>query len=259
MYPVSLLESYILVVAWNESVFMSTIFDFYTVIFLGIAVVVLYQLYSLLGWRTERDESRNLGTASPDVQAREKEDRMKLKGVGLSPSSVSPSAKDWGEFAASGTALSKAFDQFFSFCGQFSPAEFLEGARKAYEAIVLDFYRGNKEGFRGLLAPAVYATFCDAIDARAPEEKEQPRFTSLRIDQASIIDGWLEGQTGFLTVRFVSRMFSRSTANPGDPEHSAEEKDSTASAGKKVVDLWTFSRDLSLSDPNWTLVTTENS
>jgi len=133
----------------------------------------------------------------------------------------------------------------------FNALRFIEGARAAYEMILMAFETGDKETLRPLLAADVYESFEGAIDSR----KEQglsvdARFIGLR--SSKISDARLDAATDTLRVdvRFDAEMIvavrnADGEIVEGDPEMV-----------RRMNDLWTFERTLGTDDPSWTLVET---
>ena len=71
------------------------------------------------------------------------------------------------------------------------------------------------------------------------------------IDKAVIEDAQLRGTTGQIVVRFNSKLVTLTrdkagTVIDGNPDRVSN-----------IVDLWTFARETTSRDPNWTLVATE--
>ena len=131
----------------------------------------------------------------------------------------------------------------------FDPAQFLEGARGAFEMIVGAFAGGDKTRLRPLLSDEVYTPFSAAIDERAgARETLETRIVGLK--RLDIVEAALTGRTARITVKFVSDQINVLRAHDGsvvdgDPEHPVEK-----------TDFWTFTRDTRSSDPNWTLEAT---
>lgn len=148
------------------------------------------------------------------------------------------------------TPLGQALSRICAASGQDSTAAFLDGARQAYETILVAFAAGNLTPARHLLNPDVAATFDAAIRARAERgEVMQMMFIGLRA--ADVIDADFDGALAHVDLRFVVQMVSvvRNQAGQvvsGDP--------------RRVVDLaeiWSFERDTAAPDPAWLLVATD--
>ena len=192
------------------------------IIFAGLAVIVLYQLYTVLGRRVGRQpgEAAAAETASSAVSGPERLAEQTDDGVELT-----------------GLAAVKAKDPSFDL------ARFLGGSRSAYEMIVKAFAAGDKEALGNLLAPPVLAGFATAIDQRTVEGRtEVVEFTQAPradLERADVVDGDLAQ----LTVRFLAEFRSRTKGPEGEGVDD-----------RRTAELWTFERRLQSRDPNWLLV-----
>ena len=110
----------------------------------------------------------------------------------------------------------------------FDAPKFLAGAREAYSRIVTAFIQGNREEFRPLLSPDVFAAFDAGIAART-----EPAAALVKLQDARITGSALHGRQAEITVAFTAEF-----------------------ATGAVVDVWTFERNLDSADPNWVLVAT---
>ncbi|WP_309090253.1 TIM44-related membrane protein TimA [Phenylobacterium sp.] len=192
------------------------------IIFAGLAAIVLYQLYSVLG--------RRVGRQPEDQPAAEA-----ARG-GVRP--VEPPIEPVDEgVALTGLAAVKALDPTFDV------SRFLGGAKSAYEMIVRAYAEGDRATLRNLLAPDVLASFEAAIDQREAEGRTETVefFHAPRADLEKADVG--PGDMGRVTVRFLAEFRSRSKGPEGE-----------AVDDRRTAELWTFERNLKSRDPNWTLV-----
>ena len=195
---------------------------FVIVIFALLAAVVLYNLYAVLGRRIGRQP-----TDQPETPA-----------VGAMGERALPPAETTAQdVELAGLAAVKARDPAFDI------EKFLEGARSAYQLIVKAFATGDRTTLTGLLAPQVMASFEAAMAAREAEGRsESIEFVhSPRVD---VEDSNVEGDVARIRVRFLGEFTSRAKA--ADGEETSDER--------RTAETWTFERDLSTRDPNWTLV-----
>jgi predicted lipid-binding transport protein (Tim44 family) len=131
----------------------------------------------------------------------------------------------------------------------FNAQHFINGAKSAYEMIVLAFANGDRRALRDLLSTEVFDSFEAVIkDREKHEQKTETRFVS--IDKAELVGAEMRDRTAQLTVRFVSQMISvtrdkAGTIVDGNPDKVAD-----------ITDVWTFARDITSRDPNWKLVGT---
>ncbi|WP_137126703.1 Tim44/TimA family putative adaptor protein [Roseomonas sp. HF4] len=130
----------------------------------------------------------------------------------------------------------------------FDPTAFLGGAEGAFRMIVDAFARGDRATLRDLLSDDAYAGFEGAIAAR--EQAGETQRTELRsIQDMAIEEADLRGTVADVTVRIVSDQVNLTIASDGSISAGAE-------AVTEITDLWTFQRDLAVSDPTWKLVGT---
>ena len=134
----------------------------------------------------------------------------------------------------------------------FSVTEFVQGARGAYEMIVMGFERGDLGGIKPFLADDVFQTFVDVVASREDQGlKIEAEFVGVR--ETSVVDVRFDKDTNLaeVTMRFVGELTSvvRDRGGDiveGDPNHIKRQKDT-----------WTFARTMGANDPNWQLVATD--
>jgi predicted lipid-binding transport protein (Tim44 family) len=127
---------------------------------------------------------------------------------------------------------------------------FLQGATLAFHKIVEAYANGNVAALEKLLEGPLLETFEDAIVKRKKSKKSLEVDIS-RIVSAEVIDKREEDGKADITVRIVSEQClvtrdAKGRVLEGDPDRYAE-----------VTDIWTFSRPLSSSNPNWKLIATQ--
>lgn len=198
-------------------------FKYLELIIFGVfAAVVLYQLYAVLGRRIGRQPEDN--PASPAPAGR--------KAEPLTP----PNAVEPDGPAPTGVAAVRSRDP------NFEVGRFLDGARQAYEMIVIAFAAGDRETLKNLLAPGVAESFNAAIDAREAEGRTE-KVEFLHAPRADLESAAVENDVARVVVRFLGEFRSRSTGPEGE-----------AVDDRRTAELWTFERNLKSRDPNWTLV-----
>jgi predicted lipid-binding transport protein (Tim44 family) len=231
-------------------------FDFGTIFFLIAAVVIFFQLRNVLGRRTGNERP----PFDPYTAARTREKDAAPAAPGTEnvvslPKKRSPGTDDEAykavdAVAKPGTDLNKGLRAIRDADQNFDPKTFVEGAKMAYEMIVMAYADGDRKTLKNLLSKEVYDGFVSAISEReSRSEKIQSSFVG--IDKAEIVSAEMKGNEAHITLRIVSELIS-ATRNgageviDGDPETVAE-----------VKDVWTFARDARSRDPNWKLVATE--
>lgn len=192
------------------------------IIFAGLAAIVLYQLYSVLGRRVGRQPEDTPATEAARAGVRPAERPLEPPEEGVT---------------LSGLAAVKARDPAFDV------SHFLSGAKGAYQMIVKAFSEGDRATLKNLLAPPVMASFDAAIAARESEGRTEtveflhtPRADLEKADLAP-------GDLARMTVRFLAEFRARSKGPEGE-----------AVDDRRTAELWTFERNLKSRDPNWTLV-----
>ncbi len=228
--------------------------DFVTLFFLVAAVLIFLQLRSVLGRRTGNEKppfdpfSARDKAGNPDASA----DNGKV--VTLPRREPGEGGEDAfapiDAVAPAGSALNAALRDIARTDPSFNPKEFLNGARMAYEMIVMAFADGDRKTLKGLLSREVYEGFDAAITEREKRgEKAESNFVS--IDKADLTAVELKGKAAQVTVAFVSQLISVTRDAQGNVV------DGSADQVSEVNDIWTFARQLGSRDPNWLLVATE--
>jgi predicted lipid-binding transport protein (Tim44 family) len=230
------------------------VFDIYTIIFLALAVFIFLRLRSVLGQRTGSERSPYDVAPTKDAGPAGKSNVVPIPGLGAPPAAAPltdvPAADRWKGFAEPETVAAKGLDAIAAATPGFNIAHFIDGARSAYEMIVLAFAQGDRRTLRDLLSPEVLEGFEAAIRGRETRgEAMETRFVS--IDKASLENAEVKGRTAQITLRFVSQIVSATRDKAGNVV------DGNADQVTDVTDVWTFARDTSSRDPNWKLVATE--
>ena len=205
--------------------------QFQILLFAGIAVFVLFQLYNVLGKKVGRQPQDDARTTVLPTAAEPTPVRPALDAITLA--------------AISGL---RARDP------QFDPQKFLDGSRQAYETIVRGYASGDRAALKPLLAPAVMDSFEHGIVARETRgESEQVEF--LHAVRADLESATAEGDKAIAKVRFLAELRSKITppegeATPGAPGEPRIEE-------RRTAEHWTFERTLGAADPNWVLARVE--
>jgi predicted lipid-binding transport protein (Tim44 family) len=133
----------------------------------------------------------------------------------------------------------------------FSVSKFLQGARGAYEMILMAFETGDLAKVRQFLAPEVLASFEQVVaERRARGLTVTSEFIGLRelgLDGATFDRATNEAE---VTVRFVGELISAARDADGNVVEG------NPKASRKQRDVWTFARRMGSNDPNWQLVAT---
>lgn len=128
---------------------------------------------------------------------------------------------------------------------------FLDGAKQAYEMILLAFEHGDKKRLRSLLADEVFEDFALIIDERSRKKLVvDARFVGIRSAKIERIAFDKSARRAEIAVRFSAELItsvrdSKGKLVEGDPKSI-----------RRQTDTWIFERIFGNQYPNWTLVET---
>lgn len=237
---------------------MQDSFDVTTIVFLALAVFVIWRLRSVLGQKTGHERPpldpfarRETDATRPAAGAPDNVVRLPSPNGAAPPAAPAKPDRDrWAGLAEPNSAIARGLDEIVRVEPQFDARGFVEGAKSAYEMIVTAFAHGDRKALKTLLAKEVYDGFERAIAEREGRgEKAETTFVS--IDKAELAAVENRNNVAQVTVRFLSKLITatRDAAGKvidGSPETVVD-----------VTDVWTFARTLGSRDPNWQLVATE--
>ena len=221
--------------------------DLATVIFAIVALFVAFKLRSVLGMRSD-DKPPTPGLGAPLRRAPAPAPAPPTAPILPSPVAA-PSPERW-----KGGAEPEAWpglDAVATADPTFNAADFLAGAKMAYDMIVHAFAAGDSQTLRGLMGPEAFANFDAAIRARAAAGQVMTT-TVVSIDDAKIVAAGVNGTTAQVGVRFAAKLASATRDAAG------KVVDGSATDVADHLDLWTFDRDLRSRDPNWRLIETHS-
>ncbi|MBP1851843.1 putative lipid-binding transport protein (Tim44 family) [Rhizobium halophytocola] len=214
--------------------------------------MIFLQLRSVLGRRT--------GNEKPPVEPYSARDAAKAAPVGEDSKVVTLPKRepvdDEERFAAIDAyapppaELNGSLREVIAADPDFTPKDFLKGARMAYEMIVMAFSEGDRKTLKNLLSKDVFEGFAQAINERE-SRGESVKSTFVGIEKADIIRAAVRENEVQVTVRIISQLIQATHDQDGklvdgDPDTVSE-----------VNDIWTFMRDTRNRDPNWKLIATE--
>lgn len=155
------------------------------------------------------------------------------------------------DYAEPGSATAQALTAMKAAEPSFGVGDFLNGAKSAYEMILMAFERGDLTDVRPFLSEPVAAAFQAVIDARAAKgHTVQAQYIGTRDTALAGADFDPATGTGEVTVRFVGELIAATR----DAQGNVVEGD--PKAARKQRDTWTFARRMGQDDPNWQLVAT---
>ncbi len=205
----------------------------------GIAIFLILRLRGVLGTR-EGFEKPTL-----PAQAEKRRPRPEFEVIEGGPD------RDITDHVPEGSDTAKALYAMKGADSSFNLSEFLQGARGAYEMILMAFENGDLESVKPFLSDDVHEAFAEVIAAREREGlKVEATFVGL--GEITVRDASFEPATreGEIAVRFTGELtyVVRNIAG--------EIVEGSTSEIKRQRDVWTFGRVMGNDDPNWKLVAT---
>lgn len=225
--------------------------DFITLFFLVAAVLIFLQLRSVLGRRTGSEKPPFDPYSARETTKAPASDDSKVVTLPRRDVSEEDRFAEIDAVAKPGTPLNDGLRDLLKADSSFNPREFLNGARMAYEMIVMAFADGDRKTLKGLLSKEVYDGFDAAISDREAKG-DVVKSTFVGIDKADLTHASVKDDEEQITVRIVSQLISATY----DKDGGVVEGDQESVA--EVTDIWTFARDVRSRDPNWKLVATES-
>lgn len=222
-------------------------------IFAAIAAFLIYRLNSVLGARHGDERQR------PNPFAKSEQKPAEAKVQPLRPAPPPMPALQQGapadlidESANAEGRIGQGLDEIRAADPFFDLNSFMQGARYAFELVVKAYARGDLPALQPLVSPHLYADFAAGVKARGAAGLT-PELIIHRIKGAHVTDAHLGGTMAYVTVDFEveETSFTRDAAGQiveGNPD-----------AILTIRDVWTFTRDTRVTDPNWILIETKAS
>ena len=205
----------------------------------GVAIFLILKLRSVLG---PRDGFEKPPIPLEDVRPRVRRDFEVIEG--------GPD-RDITDHVPEGSDSARALAEMKKAEPSFAVGPFLQGARGAYEMILVAFEKGELDRIRPFLSDDVEASFAEAI-AQRERDGLTIEASFLGIKELVLHDATFTPETRFaeIAVRFVADQTYVVRNKAGEiVEGSPREV-------KKTRDTWTFARQMGSDDPNWQLVAT---
>lgn len=205
----------------------------------GIAIFLILKLRSVLG---TRDGFEKPPVPLEDVRPRVRRDFEVIEG--------GPD-RDITDHVSDGSDAARALADMKRAEPAFAVGPFLQGARGAYEMILMAFEKGELDRIRPFLSDDVEASFAEAI-AQRESDGLTVEASFLGIKELTLHDATFNPDSRFaeIAVRFVAdQTYVVRNKAGGIVEGSPREV-------KKTRDIWTFARQMGSDDPNWQLVAT---
>ena len=205
------------------------------IIFAVIAILLVLRLRSVLGQRNGFEQTQN----------ERRIDEFNHTENDNDPTVVHPQPAEDKAAPVYGLDALRKLDRHFD------EKEFLVGAKAAFEMILTAYAEGDITQLKRLLGYELLESFTNSIQSRT-KAQESLSIQIEKIIEISILNISVTNQIASISVHFHSeqiRIAKDRNDNPIEPEESGL---------AEFTDIWTFERDLTLSDPNWKLVETES-
>lgn len=205
----------------------------------GIAIFLILKLRSVLG---TRDGFEKPPVPLDVVRPRVRRDFEVIEGG---------TDHDIIDHVADGSDAAKALAAMKMAEPGFQVNTFLQGARGAYEMILMAFERGDLESIRPFLEDEIEHAFEQVIRAREEQGLTvQANFIGLK--EMSLANATFDRNTkrAEITVRYVGELTSVIRNKAGEVIEGSEKEI------KRQRDVWTFARTMGSNDPNWQLSAT---
>lgn len=205
----------------------------------GIAVFLILRLKSVLGTRDGFEGPPRSQSAQP---TRERTDFEVIDG--------GPD-RDITDHVAEDSDAAAALADMKRVEPSFGVTEFLQGAKGAYEMILMAFETGKLEDVMPFLSKDVYEAFAQVVDARQEQGLSiEAEFIGLR--ETSLADARFDkaDKRAEVSVKFVGELVSVVR------DANGEIVEGKPGQSKRQKDIWTFERQMGTGDPNWRLVAT---
>lgn len=207
-------------------------------LFAVLSVYLFYRLWNVLGTRTGHEKQRQWPRSEdadtniivlPQKSAQKKETEIVIEPV--------------QPFAEQIKIIQKTLKDF-------SIAKFQAGACKAFRAVLTAFAEGDNKRLEQLVSPKVAKGFQQAVKSRV-KQKETLNI-EIKDIEAEIEEVIVTESTAEILVRFTSDQIVTTLNKDG------EIIDNINQLVNRMIDRWTFQKNLDDLSPSWMLVKTES-
>jgi predicted lipid-binding transport protein (Tim44 family) len=218
------------------------------IIFAVITAFIISRLFKALGDTQYDREDREEGEMNRPLfeDMMDDEDSLDTKKELLQQIDIASAME-----AALPPAQREVFESLRKYNPTFTADEFVDGAKKAFEMILVAFSKHDKTTLEHLLSSDVYKDFASEIDKRI-KAKEKHETTIVAIESTEIVDAEIEKNTAYLSVKIKSEQI-----HVVKDLEKGDVKSGNASKIKIIEDVWTFSKNIKSKDKIWLLESTD--
>ncbi len=210
---------------------------FQLLVLAGVALFLIFKLRSVLGTRG--------GFEKPPILGGSTRTRPEFDVIEGGPD------PDITDFVEDGSTSAKALAAMKEAEPGFMVASFLEGAREAFEMILMAFENGDLSEVEDLISEEIEKSFAPIFIARR-ERRLTVEASLVAIRDATLKEAAFNPETGLaeLTARFDCELTSVVK------DHAGKVVEGDPNEIKRQKHVWTFARNMGADNPNWHLVAT---
>jgi len=221
------------------------------IIYAIVAAGLAFWLRGTLGTRQEGDDAPSMRKGLPEIETGDKPaDQPALPGFAMKPQNsaaeqIALVKKDkTGVLGIESKTAEIGLTEIIESDRDFDLKFFLSAAQDVFVMVVESFAEGDREALQDLLAPEVYTVFSEALDGRE-SKKETLEAEIHAIHEAHILGARIEKRMAYITVKFLADQATVARDKDGEIVTGHPERSS------RMVDVWTFGRDIKSRDPRW--------
>ena len=145
------------------------------------------------------------------------------------------------------SSINEKLNNIVKLDSDFTVESFVDGAKKAFEYILVRYSEDDIKSLKPLLATEIFNNFSDQIKQRQ-NKKQKLGITILKIDEPEIIDINIEkNKLCFIKVEFKSQQVQTTR------DSKNKIIDGNDNLILNIKELWTFSKEIKSKNPNWVL------
>ena len=145
------------------------------------------------------------------------------------------------------SSINEKLNNIVKLDSDFTVESFVDGAKKAFEYILVRYSEDDIKSLKPLLATEIFNNFSDQIKQRQ-NKKHQLGITILKIDDPEIVDINIDkNKLCFIKVEFKSQQVQTTR------DSKNKIIDGNDNLILNIKELWTFSKEIKNKNPNWVL------
>jgi len=211
---------------------------FQLLVLAGVAIFLILRLRSVLGTRE--------GFEKPPLPAEQTRRTPALEVIEGGPD------PDIVDHVPEHSDAAQAFSSMKRLDDNFRVSDFLQGARGAYEMILMAFERGELEEIRPYISPDIYEVFAEFVEDRKSKGLTVEA-TFIGVSELAVHDATFDSSTNEAEISLrITGEYSYTVYDKG-----GDIVEGGGTTSKRQRDVWTFARTMGTDDPNWMLVATD--